>query len=52
MISQNIEISCIREYVKIELKFHGNFSFFDNGLKTFLELLKIYLSKISQQNHF
>ena len=29
---ENIENSRIREYVKIELKFLGNVSFFDNGL--------------------
>ena len=27
-----MENSRIREYVKIELKFDGNFSYFDNGL--------------------
>ena len=32
IVFQNIENSCIREYVKIELKFDGNFSYFDNGL--------------------
>ena len=37
----------IREYVKIELKFHGNFSYFDNGLtKIFFELKKKNWAKL------
>ena len=32
IVLQNIENSRIRDYVKNELKFHGNFSYFDNGL--------------------
>ena len=53
MISQNIENSCssIREYVKIELKFHGNFSYFDNGLtKNIFWTLKIIFEVISDRN--
>ena len=53
IVFQNIENSCIREYVKIELKFDGNFSYFDNGLtKNIFGTVNLSLNKISQQNHF
>ena len=44
----------VREFVKIKLKFNGNFSFFltMDRPKTFFALLKFSLSKISRQNFF